>query len=80
MIKAKVVYQSERRPYADMEIEYEVTADNESAEEVERYCTEKVHRCSTSSKDDRGLCDTYYVFRKWGENKYLYRVIEPNCD
>lgn len=79
MIEVKE-FPSYRRPYADEEIKYEITAEGMTEEEVKQYCTEKVHRAFKAETDDRYWHETYYKFCKIGENKYLYTVVVPNCE
>ena len=80
MFEVRILNNGIKRPYADTKYEYEVTTDETNEEEVKRYCTEQVHRASKSEADDRGWSETYYEFRKIGENTYRYTVVIPNCD
>lgn len=79
MIKV-VNNRTERKPYADTKHHYEVVTDGETEEEVRKFCTESVHRCSKSDLDARGWSESFYNLFRISANRYRYTVVVPNCD
>lgn len=76
-----------RKPYADLEHVYVVGVNCEnyvntgiSDEEVENWCSASLHPCSCKDGEQTVFGQTYYKFKRIGENEYLYIVVEPNCD
>lgn len=78
----EVIYADiERMPYADTKQKYVVRADEGTPEwEVERICSESVHRCRARFGKEYYFGESYYTFSKIGKNEYVYTVIEPFLD
>lgn len=84
-----------RRPCADSEYVYVVKANCEHPvntncdeivngmvleSEVENWCSVILHPCSCKDGEQTVFGQTYYKFKRICKNKYLYIVVEPNCD
>ena len=84
IIKVKQLHFGQMGAYRDSIYDFEIIS-AKPEDEVEKYCTTEIRKCGIK---DQGACfsgncgfphdlNSYYKFRKTGENTYRYTVCEP---
>ena len=77
--KFKLISNGQQFRYGDSITEYEIESDLPE-EDILKYCTTALVRCSTPAGEEETLFAPFYEFRKVSENTYIYRVTTPYCD
>lgn len=86
--QVECIHSGQKRRYGDTFREFKIKTDR-SREDVEKYCTEHVYKCSLhyddwlakERSDDSSMESHFrssYKFRRTSEGEYFYQVIQPS--